>query len=151
MALKRYFYKLPFDLARSRLWADVRLGIDMEMAEFLDTIRPMLKEKFDAALFPKALQKAKDTSTVGFLLYSHPTMNPSRMQKHLSKLIGKEVAVRTKKFVKKGAFRSQVQLPAPQCKEGPWFIEVAENDLLEVRPWLSKAFSSKKEHRPMFS
>ena len=76
----------------------------MDMSEFLDMIRPMLNEKFKAALFPKALQKAKDTSTVGFLLYSHLSMNPTRMQQHLSEIMGKEVAIRTKKIVKKGAF-----------------------------------------------
>ena len=123
----------------------------MDMSEFLDTIWPMLTKKFKVALFPKALQEAEDTSTVGFLLYSHPLMNPSRMQKHLSELTGKEVAVRTKKIVKKEAFHTQVKSSQPRCKEGPWFIEVAKRDLLEVRPLLSNAFSSKQDHGPLFS
>ena len=54
------------------------------------------------------------------------------MQKYLSEITGKEVVVCTKKFTKKGAFRSLGKLPQPWCKEGPWFIKVAEEDLLEV-------------------
>ena len=123
----------------------------MDLSEFFETIHPMLNKKFKAVLFPKVLQKAKDTSTMGFLLYSHLTMNSSRMQQHLSKLTGKEVAIHTQKFFKKEAFCSQVKSPQLWCKESPWFIKVMEGDLLEVRPQLSEAFSSKKEHGLLFS
>ena len=54
------------------------------------------------------------------------------MQKWLSEITGKEVAVCTKKFTKKGAFRLVGKLPQPQCKEGLWFIEVMKEDLLKV-------------------
>ena len=73
------------------------------------------------------------------------------MQKHLSAITGKEVVVHTKKFTKKGTFRPSDKSSQPRHKEGPWFIEVAEEDLLKVQPLLSVAFSSKNEHHPLFS
>ena len=52
MALKWYFHKLSFDLGRDCLWTNVHLGLEMDLSEFLETVCPMLMEKFKAAIFP---------------------------------------------------------------------------------------------------
>jgi len=90
--LKGYFSRLSARNDKGNVYCSLILGQNVSFHEFMDKARLSLTN-LDYGLFPKACNH-KDTSEVGWLLYSTHQQDKERMLEMISKLVNENVGVK---------------------------------------------------------
>ena len=75
------------------MYVDIRVSLTGDPQEFLQTVRPSMRNKIDGYIFPKQLQSVEEVQKLGFLLYSNQRLGVEALRKALDKK-GIEVELR---------------------------------------------------------